>query len=109
MSSDIKGKVGWLKDENGEIFIPKTLTSAIQNAEGTNPDNLLKNLSPSPDGNGGASTAIDITYDNATSGITSTNVGFLFIQKSRRTHKQKLTRKLQNYHNQSRMNRYFLI
>ena len=74
MSSDIKGKVGWLKDENGEIFIPKTLTSAIQNAEGTNLDNLLKNLSPSPDGKRGASTAIDITYDNTTSGITSTNV-----------------------------------
>ena len=74
MSSDIKGKVGWLKNENGEIFIPKTLTSAIQNAEGTNLDNLLKNLSPSPDGKGGASTAIDITYDNVTSGITSTNI-----------------------------------
>lgn len=55
MSSDIKGKVGWLKDENGEIFIPKTLTSAIQNAEGTNLDNLLKNLSPSPGGGGGNS------------------------------------------------------
>ena len=55
MSSEIKGKVGWLKDENGEIFIPKTLTSAIQNAEGTNLDNLLKNLSPSPDGEGGNS------------------------------------------------------
>lgn len=74
MSLNIKGKVGWLKDENGEIFIPKTLTSAIQNAEGTNLDNLLKNLSPSPDGSGGASTAIDIIYDNATSEITSTNV-----------------------------------
>lgn len=55
MSLDIKGKVGWLKDENGEIFVPKTLTSAIQNAEGTNLDNLLKNLSPSPDGEGGNS------------------------------------------------------
>ena len=70
MSSDIKGKVGWLKDENGEIFIPKTLTSAIQNAEGTNLDNLLKNLSPSPDGeggnsqNGGVNATISTLYTN---------------------------------------------
>ena len=63
MSSDIKGKVGWLKDENGEIFIPKTLTSAIQNAEGTNLDNLLKNLSPSPGGSGGGSYSETVLYD----------------------------------------------
>ena len=63
MSSDIKGKVGWLKDENGEIFIPKTLTSAIQNAEGTNLDNLLKNLSPSTGGSGGGSYSETVLYD----------------------------------------------
>ena len=78
MSLNIKGKVGWLKDENGEIFIPKTLTSAIQNAEGTNLDNLLKNLSPSPDGEGGNSqnsgvnATISTLYTNESSTIEDT-------------------------------------
>ena len=76
---------GWLKDNNGEKFAPKTLSSQVITSDGISIDTLLDNtIVDDGDGNlilGADATEIvvaphsrGVDYDNAVSGLSATNV-----------------------------------